>query len=72
MDGHLRAFAVFVGGLHEPKFTDCYCTKQPQFATELFSQQLTPISMAARTANGAKKYPESNCWWPSPTIHTFS
>jgi hypothetical protein len=29
MEGHLQAFAVFVGGLHEPKFTDCYCTKQP-------------------------------------------
>jgi hypothetical protein len=29
MDGHWRAFAVIVGGLHEPKFTDCYCTKQP-------------------------------------------
>jgi hypothetical protein len=50
MDGHLRAFAVFVSGLHEQKFTDCYCTKQPQFATELFSQQPMPISMAARTA----------------------
>jgi hypothetical protein len=55
MDVHLLAFAVFFGGLHEPKFTDCYCTKQPQFATELFSRQLMPISMAARTASYDKK-----------------
>jgi hypothetical protein len=51
MDGHLRVFATFVGELHAPKFTDCYCTKQPQFATGLFSQRLMPISMTARTAN---------------------
>jgi hypothetical protein len=51
MDGHLRAFSVIDGGPHEPKFTDCYCTKQPQFATELFSQQPMPISMVARTAS---------------------
>jgi hypothetical protein len=55
MDGYLLAFVVFVGGLHDPKFTDCYCTKQPQFATELFSGQLMPISMAARTASDSKK-----------------
>jgi hypothetical protein len=60
MDDHLQAFAVIVGGVHAPKFTDCYCTKQPQFATELFCQQLTPISTEARTANGAKNYPEIN------------
>jgi hypothetical protein len=58
MDGHWRAFAVIVGGLHAPKFTDCHCTKQPQFATELFSQQLMPISMTARTATAVKKCPE--------------
>jgi hypothetical protein len=39
MDGHLREFAVIVGRLHGPKFTDCYCTKQPQFANELISGQ---------------------------------
>jgi hypothetical protein len=55
MDGHLRAFSVIDGGLHEPKFTDCYCTKQPQFATELFSQRLIPISMVARTTTGIDK-----------------
>jgi hypothetical protein len=55
MNGHLRAFTVFVGGLHEPKFTDCYCTKQPQIATELISQRLMPISMAARTATAIEK-----------------
>jgi hypothetical protein len=55
MDGHLRAFAVIAGGLHAPKFTDCYCTKQPQFATVLFSEQLMPISMAARTATAVEK-----------------
>jgi hypothetical protein len=55
MDGHLRALAVFVGGLHEPKFTDCYCTKQPQFATEFFSQRRMPISMVARTATAIEK-----------------
>jgi hypothetical protein len=54
MDGHLWAIAVFVAGLHEPKFTDCYCTKQPQFATELFSQRRMPISMTARTATASK------------------
>jgi hypothetical protein len=58
MDGHMRAFAVFVDGLHGPKFTDCYCTKQPQFATEFSSQQPMPISMCARTATAAVKYLE--------------
>jgi hypothetical protein len=55
MDGHLRAIAVIIGGEHEPKFTDCYCTKQPQFATLLFSEQLMPISMTAKTASNNKK-----------------
>jgi hypothetical protein len=55
MDGHLLPFVVFFGGLHDTKFTDCYCTKQPQFATELFSQQPMPISMAARTATDTEK-----------------
>jgi hypothetical protein len=55
MDGHLRVFNVFVGGLHAPKFTDCYCTKQPQFANKLFSKQLVPISMTARTVSDNKK-----------------
>jgi hypothetical protein len=55
MDGHLRTFAIFVEELHAPKFTDCYCTKQPQFATGLFSQQLMPISMKARTATAIDK-----------------
>jgi hypothetical protein len=55
MDGHLRAFPVFFGGMHEPKFTDCYCTKQPQFATGLFSQQLMQSSMTARTATAIDK-----------------
>jgi hypothetical protein len=55
MDGHLRAFAIFVDELHALKFTDCYCTKQPQFATELFSQRLMPISMTARTATAIEK-----------------
>jgi hypothetical protein len=59
MDGHLRAFAVIVGKFHEPKFTDCYCTKQPQFATGIFSQQPMPISMAARTATAVEKCPEN-------------
>jgi hypothetical protein len=54
MDGHLRVFTVIDGGLHEPKFTDCYCTKQPQFATELFSQRRMPIRMAARTETTRK------------------
>jgi hypothetical protein len=58
MDGHLRAFSVIDGGLHEPKFTDCYCTKQPQFATELFSQRRMPISMVARTATAVEKCPD--------------
>jgi hypothetical protein len=55
MDGHWRAFPIFVGELHAPKFTDCYCTKQPQFATELFSQRLMPISMTARNATAIEK-----------------
>jgi hypothetical protein len=55
MDGHLRAFAIFVDELHALKFTDCYCTKQPQFATELFSQRLMPIGMTARTATAIEK-----------------
>jgi hypothetical protein len=40
MDSHLRAFTVFVGGLHELKFTDCYCTKQPQFETEIYKSEM--------------------------------
>jgi hypothetical protein len=59
MDGNWRAFAVFVTGFHAPKFTDCYCTKQPQFATGLFSQQPMPINMAAGTATAVEKCPEN-------------
>jgi hypothetical protein len=55
MDGHLRTFAIFFGELHAPKFTDCYWTKQPQFAAELFSQRLMPTNMMARTASANEK-----------------
>jgi hypothetical protein len=55
MDGRLLVVVVIVGGLHAPKFTDCYCTKQPQFATEIFSQRRMPISTVARTATAIDK-----------------
>jgi hypothetical protein len=59
MDGHLRALTGIVGELHEPKFTDSYCTKQPQFAIERCSQQPLAISMPARTATIANSWPEN-------------
>jgi hypothetical protein len=62
MDGHVRAFAVFVAGFHGPKFTDCYSMKQPQFATELLSLQPTVIGMAAKTTNAAVIGIEQNRW----------
>jgi hypothetical protein len=58
MDGQLPAITVFVGRMHELKFTYCYCTKQPQFATELFSRQPMPISMRARTVTENSECPE--------------
>jgi hypothetical protein len=48
MDGHLMIITVIIGRLHAPKFTDCYCSKQPPFATQLFSQKLGADSMAIR------------------------
>ena len=55
MDGDLLVTTVFISVLHDLKFTDCYCTKQPQFATELFSEQLMPISMVIVTASAIEK-----------------
>jgi nitrite reductase/ring-hydroxylating ferredoxin subunit len=34
MDGHLRAADVIICGLHESKFTDGYCTKQPKVSSK--------------------------------------
>jgi hypothetical protein len=41
MDGHLRAFDIFVGEIHAPEFTDCYYATQQQFITRLLKPELT-------------------------------